>query len=69
MLDKGFVVGLLETSVEVSGCTRHYGFDEERLLAVTFFIASNNTEAPALVVGLVQDNVSTPVHVTEKKMQ
>ena len=46
--------------------TRHNGFDEERLLAVALLIAPDDAEAPALVVGLLQDDVSTPVHVTEK---
>lgn len=56
---------LLEASVKVSRCTRHNGFDEERLLAVALLIAPDDTEAPALIVGLLQDNVSAPVHVAE----
>lgn len=56
---------LLEASVKVSRCTRHNGFDEERLLAVALLIAPDDTEAPALVVGLLQDDVPAPVHVTE----
>ena len=56
---------LLEASVKVSRRTRHYGFDEERLLAVALLIAADDTEAPALVVGLLQDDVSAPVHVAE----
>lgn len=57
-------VNLLQASVKVSRCPRHDGFDKERLLTVTLLVASDNTEAPALVVGLVQDNVTTPMHVT-----
>lgn len=45
--------------------SRHDGFDEERLLAVALLIAPHDTEAPALVVGLLQDDVPAPVHVTE----
>ena len=58
-------LNLLETPVKVSRRTRHNGFDEERLLALTLLIAPHNTEAPALVVGLLQDDVSAPVHVTK----
>lgn len=55
----------LEASVEVSGCTRHDGFNEERLLLpVALLVASDDAEAPALVVDLLQDDVSAPVHVT-----
>lgn len=57
-------VNLLEASVKVSGCTRHDGFDEERLLAVALLVAPDDAEAPALIVGLVQDDVPAPVHVT-----
>lgn len=45
--------------------TRHNGFNEERLLAVALLVASHYTEAPALVVSLLQDDVPAPVHVTE----
>lgn len=45
--------------------TRHNGLDEERLLAVALLVTPNDTEAPALVVGLLQDDVPAPVHVTE----
>lgn len=58
-------LNLLEASVKMSRRARHNGFDEERLLAVALFIAPDNTEAPALVVGLLQDDVPAPVHVTE----
>lgn len=58
-------LNLLEASVKVSRRTRHNGFDEERLLAVTLLVAPHDTEAPALVVGLLQDDVPAPVHVTE----
>lgn len=58
-------INSLEASVKVSRCTRHNGFDEERLLAVALLIASDDTEAPALVVGLLQNNVTAPVHLTE----
>lgn len=49
----------------MSRCARHNGFDEERLLAVALLVASDDTEAPALIVGLLQNNVPTPVHLTE----
>ena len=49
----------------MSGCTRHNGFDEEGLLPVALLVAPDDTEAPTLVVGLLQDNVPAPVHVTE----
>lgn len=58
-------VNLLEAPVKVSRRTRHNGFDEERLLAVALLVAPDDTEAPALVVGLLQDDVPAPVHVTE----
>lgn len=58
-------VNLLEASIKVSRRTRHNGFDEERLLAVALLIAPDDTEAPALIVGLLQDDVPAPVHVTE----
>lgn len=58
-------LNLLEAPVEVSGRTRHNGFDEERLLAVALLVAPDDTEAPALVVGLLQDDVPAPVHVAE----
>lgn len=58
-------LNLLEASVEVSRCTRHNGFDVERLLAVALLIAPDDAEAPALAVGLLQDDVSAPVHVAE----
>lgn len=58
-------LNLLEASVKVSRRTRHNGFDEERLLAVALLIAPDDAEAPALVVGLLQDDVPAPVHVTE----
>lgn len=57
-------LNLLEASVKVSRCSRHDGFDEERLLAVALLIAPHDAEAPALVVGLLQDDVPAPVHVT-----
>lgn len=49
----------------MSRCTRHDGFDEKRLLAVALLVAPDDTEAPALVVGFLQDDVPAPVHVTE----
>lgn len=55
----------LEASVEVSRGPRHDGFDEERLLAVALLVTPDDTEAPALVVGLLQDDVPAPVHGTE----
>lgn len=58
-------LNLLEASVKVSRCTRHDGFDKERLLAVALLIAPDDTESPALVVGLLQDDVPAPVHVAE----
>ncbi|KAA8588798.1 hypothetical protein FQN60_010143 [Etheostoma spectabile] len=59
-------LNLLEASIKVSRCTRHNGFDEERLLAVALLVATDDTKAPALVVGLLQDNVPAPVHGTER---
>lgn len=56
---------LLEASIKVSRCTRHNGFDEERLLAVALLVAPHYTEAPALIVSLLQDDVPAPVHVAE----
>lgn len=56
---------LLEASVKVSRRTRHDGFDEERLLAVALLVATHNTEAPAVIVGLLQHDVPAPMHVTE----
>ena len=58
-------VYLLETSVKVSRCTRHNGFNEEGLLSMALLVAPYDTEAPALIVGLLQDNVPTPVEVTK----
>lgn len=58
------LITALESSVKVSGGTRHDGFDEERLLAVALLVAPHDAEAPALVVGLLQDDVPAPVHVT-----
>lgn len=60
------MVNLLEASIKVSRCSRHDGFDEERLLPVALLITPYDAEAPALVVGLLQDDVSAPVHVTEE---
>lgn len=57
-------VDSLKASVKVSRCTRHDGFDEEGLLAVALLVASDDTEAPALIVGLLQDDVPAPVHWT-----
>lgn len=50
----------------MSRCSRHNGFDEEGLLPVALLIAPDDAEAPALTVGLLQDDVPTPVHVTEE---
>lgn len=58
-------LNLLEASVKVSRCTRHNGFNKEGLLPVALLVATNDTKAPALVVGLLQDDVSAPVHLTE----
>lgn len=58
-------LNLLEAPVEVSRRARHNGFDEERLLAVALLVAPDDTEAPALVVGLLQDDVPAPVHVAD----
>lgn len=54
----------LEASIKVSWCSRHYGFNEEGLLATTLLISSHDTEAPAFTVGLHQHNITTPVDVT-----
>ena len=48
----------------MGGSTRYDGLDEEGLLAVALLIAAHDAEAPALTVGLQQDDVSAPVHVT-----
>lgn len=56
---------LLEASIKMSRCTRHDGFDEERLLAVALLVATHNTEAPALIIGLLQHDVPAPMHMTE----
>ena len=58
------VMYLLEAPVEVSGRAGHDGFNEEGLLAVALFVAPHYAEAPAVVVGLQQDDVPAPVHVT-----
>lgn len=58
--------GLLETPIEVGRSSRHYGFDEERLLATILFVPPDDTKAPALVVGLHQYDVTTPMHVACK---
>lgn len=66
------LVGLnsLETPIKVSRCPRHDGFYEEGLLlTVALLIASYDAEAPALIVGLLQDNVPAPVHVTEESFR
>lgn len=63
------MVNLLEASIKVSRCSRHNGFDEERLLPVALLVTPNDAEAPALVVGLLQDDVPAPVHVTEGTSQ
>lgn len=57
----------LKTPIEVSRRPRHDGFNEEGLvlLIVALLIATYDAEAPALVVGLLQDDVPAPVHVTE----
>lgn len=47
----------------MSGRTRHDGFNEEWLLAVALLVAPDDAETPALVVGLMQDDVPAPVHV------
>lgn len=57
----------LEASVEVGGCTRHDGLDEERLLSVVLLEAAHNAEAPALLIGLQQHDVTAPVHVTKEE--
>lgn len=43
--------------------SRHDGLDEEGLLAPALLVAPHDAEAPALVVGLLQDDVAAPVHV------
>ena len=53
----------LEAPVEVGRCPRHYGLDEEGLLAAALLVAPDDAEAPALTVGLHQDDVTAPVHV------
>lgn len=54
---------VLEASIKVSRCAGHDGLDEEGLLAATLLVASNDAEAPALIVALLQDDVAAPVHV------
>lgn len=51
----------------MGGCTRHDGLDEERLLSVVLLEAAHNAEAPALLIGLQQHDVTAPVHVTVKR--
>lgn len=46
--------------------SRHNGFNEEGLLAVTLLVAPYDAEAPALVVGFLQDNVTAPVQLTAR---
>lgn len=45
--------------------SRHDGLDEEGLLAPALLVAPHDAESPALVVGLLQDDVAAPVHVAE----
>lgn len=54
---------VLQAPVEVRGCAWDNGFDEERLLAVALLVAPHDAEAPAVVVGLLQDNVPAPVEM------
>lgn len=62
--DAGVGYDVLQASVEVRRRARDYGFDEERLLAVALLVSPHNAEAPAVVVGLLQDDVPAPVEVT-----
>ena len=57
-------MNLLEASVEVSGRAGHDGLDEEGLLTAALLVAPHDAEAPAVVVGLQEDDVAAPVHVT-----
>lgn len=59
-------LNLLEASVKVRRCSRHNGFNEEGLLAVTLLIAPYDAEAPAFIVGFLQDNVTAPVQLTAR---
>lgn len=54
---------VLQAPVEVRRRAWDNGFDEERLLAVALLVAPHNAEAPAVVVGLLQDNVPAPVEM------
>lgn len=47
------------------GCAWNNGFDEKRLLAVALLVAPHDAKAPAVVVGLLQDDVPAPVEMTE----
>lgn len=52
----------------MSGRSRHDGFNEERLLLpVALLVAPDDAETPTLVVDLLQDDVSAPVHVTKRQ--
>lgn len=53
----------LETAIKMGWCSRHYGLNEEGLLATALLIPPDDTEAPALTVGLHQHDITTPVHV------
>lgn len=55
---------VLQAPVEVCRRAWNNGFDEERLLAVALLVAPHDAEAPAVVVGLLQDDVPAPVEMT-----
>lgn len=58
---------VLQAPVEVRRRAWNNGFDEERLLAMALLVAPHDAEAPAVVVGLLQDDVPAPVEVTRRE--
>lgn len=58
---------VLQAPVEVRRRAWNNGFDEERLLATALLVAPHDAEAPALIVGLLQDDVPAPVEVTRRE--
>lgn len=58
---------VLQAPVEVRRRAWNNGFDEERLLATALLVAPHDAEAPALIVGLLQDDVPAPVEVTGRE--
>lgn len=57
---------ILQAPVKVRRRAWNNSFDEERLLAVALFVAPHDAEAPAVVVGLLQDDVPAPVEMTKR---